>query len=363
MPKYKETKTNSIDRVAATITPATSVNGQFEAVIAVNDDVGDGFPVPLRSMDFDTYLKNPVVLFAHDRWNNIPIAQTTALNWTDRGLLAKFRFLPRDKMAQRVKNAWQRGFLRAASIGVRKTGNSDNYELIEWSIVPVPADKDAVRSAMTSIMDDIFSEDSGDIEMDESEIKEMITKALKDHKEDSSRHDDLVKTITDTITKNINDTIKARQDSDAEIERRVEEGIAERMSKKKAEEDEMKEKEKEKMSKKKADDEDMKEKEKGLSDEELEARAEERADLLVMVKELLPDDFKVRGASNHDIMIAAVGDEVENAKDRSADYLMAKLENIIETRAAAEKSRSSGANNKVPVYRSSGRIDVTKLRK
>ena len=62
---------------------------------------------------------------------------------------------------------------------------------------------------------------------------------------------------------------------------------------------------------------------------------DQRADLIVSVKPLLPADFETRGKSNHEILVAAAGDEVDRAEERSDEYLLAKVEGIIERRAAA----------------------------
>ena len=70
--------------------------------------------------------------------------------------MAEFEFLEDDAFAQRIRNAWDKGFLQAASIswlpiesvpakygGVRDV----RAELLEWSIVSVPADPDALRES------------------------------------------------------------------------------------------------------------------------------------------------------------------------------------------------------------------------
>lgn len=75
-----------------------------------------------------------------------------------------------------------------------------------------------------------------------------------------------------------------------------------------------------------------------------EQRAEDRAELLVMTRGLLPKDFETRGATEQEILVAAVGDEVKDAAKRSEDYLMAKLEGIVERRAEA----ANGQNRKAP---------------
>ena len=73
-----------------------------------------------------------------------------------------------------------------------------------------------------------------------------------------------------------------------------------------------------------------------------ESQVEARADLLVMLKPLLPDGTETRGKSNHDLLVLAVGDEVEDAAKRSEDYLLAKVESIAERRAAAGTGSQPG---------------------
>ena len=77
----------------------------------------------------------------------------------------------------------------------------------------------------------------------------------------------------------------------------------------------------------------------------IEAEAEQRAQLIVMVQDLLPDDYDTTGQTRHQILIAAAGDEVENAADRSADYLEARIEAILERRADANNQRNDNRRN------------------
>ena len=94
--------------------------GLYRAVIAVNDEIPGHSTVALRDVSFTDYMRNPVVLFNHDR-HTPPgsIGRTISLAWTERGLEAVFEFLPKDPRAATVKNAWDRKFLRAASLTVK----------------------------------------------------------------------------------------------------------------------------------------------------------------------------------------------------------------------------------------------------
>ena len=49
----------------------------------------------------------------------------------------------------------------------------------------------------------------------------------------------------------------------------------------------------------------------------------------------MPTTYDFAGKSRHEILVAAAGDEVERADERSDDYLHAKIETILERRANA----------------------------
>lgn len=104
--------------------------------------------------ELDSYRRNPVVLYGHDH-RSIPIGATTKIESTARGLRASWRWLEGDEFAGRVKNAWTQGVLRAASIGFKpiayepRSGGGvtfTKWELLEWSVVAVPANPEATRA-------------------------------------------------------------------------------------------------------------------------------------------------------------------------------------------------------------------------
>ena len=103
--------------------------------------------------------------------------------------------------------------------------------------------------------------------------------------------------------------------------------------------------------------------------QQMEVAAEDRADLIVMIRSLLPKDTETRGQSRKELLVLAAGDEIPNAATRSEDYLLAKLEDIIERRADVADSRTEHKQIQVPTLRigpvtpiaSSPLTDVTKL--
>lgn len=156
----------------------------YRATIFANEKARSGPDIAMRGLSFTNYRKNPVVMYAHDTMGytasgGLPIGRSTKLQRTDEGrIVSDFEFLPDDPFAQRVQNAWDRKFLRAASISWKphesKPRSEDEgggwidtkSELLEWSIVAVPADPDAVRSMATRlIVNEIGEPDEDDDEI------------------------------------------------------------------------------------------------------------------------------------------------------------------------------------------------------
>ena len=119
----------------------------------------------------DRYKKNPVVLDSHNRFNAEDIVGRASVRREGRELVARITFAE----TPRAETIWQLvkgGFLRTTSVGFlrnpQKTiqledGQSDGkgdgkiegpavvvkeWELLEISVVPVPADQDAVRRSL-----------------------------------------------------------------------------------------------------------------------------------------------------------------------------------------------------------------------
>ena len=279
-------------------------NGRALAVIAVNDDIGDGKPIPLRQMSLEDYERNPVVMFEHGSVGTnrgsgkyaIPVGRSTSVRFTERGMESEFEWLPGDPEAARVRNAWEKGFLRAASVRARRSPNG--FRLVEWSIVAVPADADAVRSLLSILPE-------GDA-MDAKQIQEAVRSALGDGKQldPAEVARSLTGTLTEAVTKAVKEANEAAETARAEQAAAEQEATGGRPAR-------------------------------ALAD------ADARADLLITTKPLLPKDFDPKGKAAKEILVAAVGDEVTDAAQRSEDYLMAKVEGIVERREKAASGRGS----------------------
>ncbi|PZC47505.1 MAG: hypothetical protein C1O27_001452 [Chloroflexi bacterium] len=91
--------------------------GRYRVVVAANERRRNPvWDLDLRGIDFTNYRRNPVVLYNHDD-GQVPVGRTVEIGQDAAGrIVATFEFLPGDPFAERVKNAWDMGFLRAASI-------------------------------------------------------------------------------------------------------------------------------------------------------------------------------------------------------------------------------------------------------
>lgn len=133
-----------------------ATGGKHSVTIAANDTSRNpGDEIRLSGGRFENYLRNPVVLWGHDD-HALPIGRTLAIRHVGSKIKADFEFLPGDEMAERVRNAWKLGFVNAASIRfmpleVDSRGVVVKWELLEWSLVTIPADPDALRAAARAL--------------------------------------------------------------------------------------------------------------------------------------------------------------------------------------------------------------------
>jgi len=112
-----------------------------------------GDTVAVDGWDTDAYMRNPVVLFGHN-YDAPPIGRCVSLRKTSNALIATAEFATADlnPMGDSVYKMVKAGFLNATSVGFlpkeyrdTKTGRDfTKQELLEWSVVPVPANSDAL---------------------------------------------------------------------------------------------------------------------------------------------------------------------------------------------------------------------------
>ncbi len=144
----------------------------FTAEIERKSDAGGRIVISTAGMDrdrdrvmprgavLDNYLKNPVVMWGHSYYQpSDVIGRTVNLETSDGGITADFELRPaaNDQDPQNiVRLLWDGGWVRTASIGFRPIEMQPNeyggnditaWELLEWSLVPIPANQDALRLA------------------------------------------------------------------------------------------------------------------------------------------------------------------------------------------------------------------------
>jgi len=137
----------SINAEARTIKAYASTNGW--------DRYGERFEANAFKDGMANYLKNPVILFAHD-YTQAPIAKTIAHEFDEKGLILTMQFAETEK-AKEVFALYEGGFMNAFSVGFRplevafeeRTPGEmgavfKRAELLENSAVPVPANPEAV---------------------------------------------------------------------------------------------------------------------------------------------------------------------------------------------------------------------------
>jgi hypothetical protein len=133
----------------------------------------------------ENYMRSPVVLFGHnyfDPWSLI--GQTNSLEVNETGIVAEFSFREPANEADPmhiIRSLWDQGILKAASIGFRPEtmvpndfGGLDfvSWELLEFSLVHVPANQSALRLAAK----------------DHPKALQSYTKAIEEHQKRGARH-------------------------------------------------------------------------------------------------------------------------------------------------------------------------------
>lgn len=133
----------------------------------------DGLDLKMADWSVENYRKHPVVLYAHDYFgHNLPIG-TGEPTFEEKRMLMDVRFDAEDDFAMKVRRKAVKGMM-AGSVGWDdvETDGKIRHDLMEFSIVPVPADPDAlpVRArAAFAAMGKFFDKFADDDESDDEE--------------------------------------------------------------------------------------------------------------------------------------------------------------------------------------------------
>lgn len=119
-----------------------------------------GFWVKTSGIDLTQFRKNPVMLYDHERYGQMPIGKWTAIRIEDGKLLASPEFDANDELALKIQSKVENGYLNGASIGFKPIVLSEKKEdlingqtrptvlkseIIEVSITPFPANKNSLK--------------------------------------------------------------------------------------------------------------------------------------------------------------------------------------------------------------------------
>jgi HK97 family phage prohead protease len=108
-----------------------------------------------KGWDLTHYKKNPVVLYAHD-YHDLPVGKSVKMEADDTGLSSIAQFATKEQyaFADTVYQLILGGFLKATSVGFKPTKHVYNeqrggvdfleQELLEYSVVPIPANPEAL---------------------------------------------------------------------------------------------------------------------------------------------------------------------------------------------------------------------------
>ncbi len=138
--------------------------GEFEMIISTEHEDRSGEIVMQDGIDTANYLRNPIVLWAHD-YSSMPVAVTDSLRKDIvngvKCTIAKGRFAPTD-FAQQLRKMYEQKFANTSSIGFMALEMQENKitksELLEWSFVPVPCNAFAERMKEAGINVEMLKE-------------------------------------------------------------------------------------------------------------------------------------------------------------------------------------------------------------
>ena len=321
----------------------------YRIVIAANTDVEGVKPIDLDQLDVSQYLRNPVVLWEHGfRGDGIPIARTLSLENDPRGLIANFRFDTGNAFARNVKGAYDRGFIRAASARARFVSAEDymsgkNGKLVEWSLVAIPIDDDALRTVARSMFSAMLNADSGqaqdDDNPDDGRDPMPPTDAPNGGNNGNADPPESQRSGNNGGGGQGNNPPESQRSAgqatvDLSTLESMMERVADRAVSNAFEARDKAEAERSAAAKKAEEEKAAAEKARSQSTTD----SNRRAELIYTVRSagLIAQDVDTTEMSDRDIILQAVGDTVEKAEDQSTDYLRAVVDNL-----ATERSRAT----------------------
>lgn len=190
-PAYKDLGEETTKFLEATIEKAE--DGSFTAIASTNSVDRHGEVVDNNGWDLKAYKKNPVILWGHD--HNEPAIGVAKKVWVDgAGSKAKLMIQPVlhdvTEKARAVKALVDMGVVKTLSVGFKPLESPDGVtftknELLEVSMVNVPANADAMMMAYKGLKDAGFEEktiEAVGVKMDQAQMKatlQQMSEAIK----------------------------------------------------------------------------------------------------------------------------------------------------------------------------------------
>jgi HK97 family phage prohead protease len=165
----KETKMPDVIEKGKTITRTFVIEkteGSDTVVVSSGNPDRMGDVIRQDGWVLDNFIKNPQMFYGHDSYKRLPIGNWKNVAYKD-GRLSMDPVFADDieghTDAEIVKALWDKGFLKTVSVGfipIEWKENEGGYEflkqeLLEVSIVPIPANTDAHRLEFKELMDQL----------------------------------------------------------------------------------------------------------------------------------------------------------------------------------------------------------------
>jgi hypothetical protein len=215
----ERTMTPSYIRAYRQVPPADAAEGPLRFVASTAGIKRDGMDIAQDGWDIDNYLRNPVVLWAHDYVIRPPIGRAIEVGIAGMEMTVVIEFDLGDLFASETDRKYRAGFMNAVSVGwnpLQADGTRIlRQELLDISAVSVPGDPDALimrqARALNALLADVGvtqpgSEVAGRIgavlnARNKSALEqavELIQQVLRSaaHEEEPPKDDDEERTLT-----------------------------------------------------------------------------------------------------------------------------------------------------------------------
>lgn len=151
-PIFQKLSEEVMQKLSSIKVSAKDVKGEGEfTVIATTDDLDrHGEIISIDGWDFKNYMKNPIVLWAHNYWDlDAVVGAVTDIKVEEKGVVVTGVFA-NTPAGQAVRKLYEDGIVRTVSVGFIPLEFDKNTitkaELLEISFVPVPANPNALST-------------------------------------------------------------------------------------------------------------------------------------------------------------------------------------------------------------------------